>query len=334
MNLPIADYTLIYNNKNITTDVSDRVISVEYTDKVTKGSAALTIKFEDINQQFIGPWYPTKGDSLQLIIRLNNQQLPCGTFTIDELSSEGSVDIGDVFTMGALASVTNKQLRTKNSYAHANKTLAQIAGTVAQNMGLTITGTIQQILLTRVHQFRETDLEFLNRLGAAYGYIFSVRGTQLIFVNYQDIETKGAVLTLARKDLISWDLSDHTNKTFKSSRLRHHDPVNKILISDEEDEDDPDYEGEGVDDLEIHDRVENPQQAKAKNQYALYKKNSQGVGGDITLPGNLLVVCGNNIQLNTEFGNLAGTYHVLEAKHVLDRDGAYLTSANIKRVKK
>ena len=329
MNLPIAEFTLLYNNKDITTDISAYVIGISYTDKVTGESDELEISLEDADGRWINGWYPEKKSQLQVTIRSAGKQLNCGTFEIDEIGYSSSTG-GDIFTIKALAAGISKAMRTKRSYAHEDKSLREIANTVAGSLGLTLAGNVQNITIHRVHQYRETGLSFLNRIGADYGYVFSVRDKQLVFTYYEDLENRSASLILRKSSLTGCDLKDTTNKTFKAARTRHHDPLSKEQIEyvqslpDETDSDD---------DLELHSRVENKQQAEKKTKYALYKGNTEGVGGDINMPGNLLLVAGNNLQL-ADLGAFNGTYHILESTHNIDRDGSYTSGANIKRVQK
>lgn len=332
MNLQQVDYTITYNNKDITAGIEQRVLSVEYTDKVAGESDELEITLEDSEQLFQNDWYPEKGATLSFVIRQDGQQVNCGSFEIDEIASSCS-DNGDVFTMRALGAGITKKLRTKSSYAHEDKSLREIANTVASNLKLTLQGTVQDIRFRRVHQYRETDLQFLNRISADYGYVFSVRGNLLVFTYYKEIEGREPSVTLTKQDLSSCDLKDTTHKTFKKCRIKHHDPLNKEVIEYDETETDSDLESDSADDLELRSRVENKQQAEAKAQYALYKGNSAGVGGDISLKGNLLVLSGNNIELRG-LGQMSGIYQVLEAKHSINSSAGYTTSANLKRVKK
>lgn len=328
--LPVIDYTIIYNQKDISRDISGYIISIQYTDKVTGESDSIEISVEDHDQRWQNDWYPAKGDSLELIIRKGTQQLNCGIFQIDELASSSST-AGDVFVIKALAAGIKKKLRTKVSYAHENKSLREIANTVGASMGLTLIGTVPDIRLNRCNQYRETNLAFLNRIGSDYGCIFSVRGDNLIFTYYQDIEGRSASFSLSKQELISWDLRDQTNKTFAKAKLKHHDPYAKTTVSylSKEDEE---SDSDSVDDLEMRVKAENPQQAEAKGKHALFKNNTQGVGGDIVLPGNLLFVSGNNFQLNGA-GKLSGIYQILEATHLISNSGAYQCAGNIKRVK-
>ena len=332
MNLPQIEYTLLYNGKNITADISAQVLGIEYTDKVAGESDELQISLEDTDGRFQNSWYPTKGDKLQLIIRQNGRQLDCGVFEIDEPTLNVSI-AGDIFSMKGLAAGISKKMRTKNSYAHENKTLREIANTVAGNLGLTLLGNVENIRINRAHQYRETDLGFLKRIGGEYGYIFSVRNNQLIFTHYSDVEKRSASITLTKQDLVGADMKDTTNSTYKNAKVKHHNPKSKAVVDYSIPETDPDLDSDSVDDLEIHTRVENKQQAESKAKYALYQANSAGVTGSITTPGNLLLVSGNNVNLYG-LGAFSGTFAILEATHSISRDAAYTTSCNVKRVKK
>lgn len=331
MNLPIVDYTILYNQKDISRDISSYIINIQYTDKVTGESDSLEITVEDSDERWRNDWYPAKGDQLQLLIRKNGQQLNAGVFEIDELSAAGGTG-GDTLVIKALAAGIKKALRTKNSYAHENKSLREIANTVAADMGLTLNGTLPDIRINRVTQLQETNLSFLNRIGADYGCVFSIRGNQLIFTYYENIEGRDPSLILKRQDLISFDLRDQSHKTFKQVNLKHHDPSTKSTVSYSSKSDDPDADTMSADSLELRVKADNAQQAAAKGKYALFKNNTQGAGGDVVLPGNLLFLAGNNYQQNG-LGQLSGIYHILESTHTINRSGGYITSGNIKRVK-
>lgn len=329
MELPQVDYTIIYNQKDVSRDVSQYILSIQYIDKVSAESDTLEITVEDTDQRWQNDWYPEKGDTIQLFIRGYGSQLNCGIFELDESALSLST-AGDVVVIRGLAAGIKIKLRTKNSYAHEDKSLREIANTVAAAMGLKIIGAVPDIRINRVNQYRETNLQFLNRIGADYGCIFSVRGDSLIFLYYKDLERREASFTAKKSDLISVDLRDTTHKTYSGARVRHHDPFKKQTVSYFSKPDESE-ESESIDDLEIHSKVENEQQAEAKGEYALSKNNTAGVQGDIVLPGNLLFVSGNNFRLEG-VGKLSGVYHILEATHTISRTGAHQCAGMVKRV--
>lgn len=328
MTLPIVEYTLLYNGRNITADISASVLSIEYTDKVKGESDELSVTLEDRDGKWQNDWYPDKGATLEFSINQQGKTLNCGRFEIDEIETQGSTS-GDIVTIKALAAGPSKPLRTKKSYAHENKTLREIANTVATDLGLTLQGIVKDIRIGRVHQYQETPLQFLNRIGQDYGYIFSVRDNQLIFTYYEDLESRNTSLIFPKNTLITYNLKDTTTKVYKEAQVKHHSPRKKKVVQHTSSEGKQVYSN---DSLELRVRAENEQQAEAKARYALYKHNSHMQEGSISAPGNILFLSGNNIEL-PDLGKYSGIYHITESSHNISRDGAYAVSGNIKRVK-
>ena len=90
---------------------------------------------------------------------------------------------------------------------------------------------------------------------------------------------------------------------------------------------------EPVDVLEIKSRVENKQQAEAKAKSALHKNNSRECTGSMSMPGNPLIIAGNNFEL-TGMGTLSGINHIISSKHTIDSSGGYITTCEVKRIAK
>lgn len=333
MNLPFTNFTLLYNGKDISADVSNQVISIEYDDKVKNSSDEIQVTLEDTDLRWQNSWYPDKGATLQLFIRSGQQQLNCGTFSIDEMEVTISTE-GDIFVIKGLAASMTKRMRSKISYAHENKSLREIANTIAAGLGLTVQGTIEDIRPARTNQYRETDLRFLTRLGAQYGYLFSVRGTQLVFTHYKEIEGRPPSITLNKTDLTRCNIKDSSHLTYKNGHIRYHVPKKKKVIdySIADDTNPGDSETPAGDDLEMYDRVEDDDQAQIIAGYGLHDHNSKMVAGEISTPGNILLLSGNNVQLQ-RIGKLSGIYHVLDSHHTLTREGGYSSSGTVKRVK-
>lgn len=331
MNLPKVEYQVLYDNKDITADISADIISLDYTDKVANETDEISLTLHDKYKLWQNNWYPQKGASLQLIIRKELQQLDCGKFEIDETGFNYSTS-GSIFTMKALAAGISKKMRTVKVYAHENKSLREIANTVATSLGLTLAGNVQDIRIQRVHQYKETDLGFLNRIASAYGYVFSVRANQLIFTYYKDIETRAASFILNATDITSFSGKDTTFNSFKTSRVRCYNQQKKEKVEFKITETDTALLTDREDDYESFETADNKQQAESKAGYALHKNNSNAVTADIALPGNLLCVSGNNVELRG-VGYYSGIYHIVESSHNISRDGSYASSAQIKRVK-
>lgn len=328
MNLTSATYKVLYNNKDITADISDHLISLSYTDKVSGEADELELSLEDSNQLWQNDWYPEKNATLYAEIQDNGGILKCGNFQIDEPEFSFSKPDGDVATIKAISAYYSTSLRTKRHSAHENKTLGEIARTIAAKHGLSVQGTIPNIVIGRVTQNHKNDLAFLESLANTYGYIFSVKGKIMVFTDITTLENSGSVLTLKKTDLISCSITDKSAQTFKNANVKYHNPASKEDV-EYDSADDEDVSSD--DTLAIRTKAENKQQAERIATTNLYRKNSFQKEGNISVKGNVLLVSGVNFQL-IGCGKLSALYHVTESVHALDRSGGYTTQLQIKQV--
>lgn len=331
MNSVPATYKIIYNQKNITTDISDHLLSMNYTDKVAGESDEIELTVHDKDGLWQNDWWPSKGDTIEAQIIHQGEVLDCGKFSIDELGMASGRE-GDVFTLRGLAATFSKALRTKNSSAHENKTLRELAKSFADKHGFTLLGEIDEIRIGRVTQYQKTDLSFLRQVAEDYGYTFSVRGSLLVFTNEFELESVAPSTTIDKTEMKSFGFTDKTEATYKKALLRHHNKKKNEVIETEVSLMDENTDSEGnpfrdgsEDQLIIHDRVENDQQAETKARAKLHKKSKLEKFVDVQIPGNVLVVSGVALDL-TGCGRFSGKYQVAESSHSLDRGGGYNTS--------
>ena len=131
-------FKLEYNHKNITEDVSDYVVTIEYSDYEQGQSDEIAITFEDAEGLWNGAWIPSKGDALRLYIGyVGSKLLNCGIFEIDEIEYNSPPD---TLIVKALATGIKKAFRQPNSVGYENKTLKQIANEIARKHELTLVG--------------------------------------------------------------------------------------------------------------------------------------------------------------------------------------------------
>ena len=95
---------------------------------------------------------------------------------------------GIVIEIKTIASWITKALRTRNNKAFEAMSLKQVALFFCGKHGLTLVDkssiSISQINLERKTQENKTDLAFLSELAKEYGFLFSVKGNQLVFIDY------------------------------------------------------------------------------------------------------------------------------------------------------
>ena len=315
-------FKIEYNQKDITTDVSNQVLNIEYTDFEHGQSDEITITFEDTQKLWQGSWIPSKGDSLRVFIGYEGEKLlNCGLFEIDEIEFATPPDI---LTVKALATGITKALRQNNSVAYENKTLKQIASEIAQKHSLTLVGEIEDVRVERITQNQERDLTFLKKLAEQYGYIFKIAEGNLVFYKTEKLTGADAAKILYRTDLSRISLTEKTSKNYKSVTVSYHNPkTGKKITATAKNENC--VKG---DTLKINERCENKQQALLKAKAALAKGNNT-IEGSIDLVGNPNLIAGLNVELK-DLGYFSGKYHITQTRHFIDRTSGYGTSLEVK----
>lgn len=315
-------FKLEYNQKNITKDVSDYVISIDYADYEHGQSDEISITFEDSEGIWNGAWLPSKGDALRLFIGyVGEKLLNCGIFEIDEIEYETPPDI---LTVKALATGIKKSFRQENSVGYENKTLKQIANEVAKRHDLTLVGEIEDIKVERITQDHERDLTFLKRLAEQYGYIFKISENNLVFYKTEKLITAESAKIIYKSDVTSARFIEKTSHLYKSVSVAYRNPkTGKDVTATARNENC--VKG---DTLKLSTRAENKQQALIMAKSALQKGNYT-IEGSLYMMGNPFFVAGLNVETKN-FGYFSGKYHITEAHHHIDFSLGYSTNLEVK----
>ncbi len=315
-------FKLEYNNKNITEDVSDYVLNIDYTDYEHGQSDEISITFEDADGLWSGAWIPSKGDALRLFIGYAGEKmLNCGIFEIDEIEYETP---SNTLTVRALATGIKKSFRQKNSIGYENKTLQQIANDVAKRHNLNLVGEIENIKIERITQNQERDLTFLKRIAEQYGYIFKIAENNLVFYKTEKLINADSAQIIYKTDVTNARFVEKTSHAYKSVSVKYYNPKNgKEVTATAKNKDC--VKG---DSLKLSVRAENKQQALIMAQSALVKGNYT-IEGSLSMMGNPYLIAGLNIETK-DFGYFSGKYHITEAHHHIDRAMGYSTNLEVK----
>ena len=331
MNIPIPKFTVLYNNKNITNDISKYMLSLTYNDKTEGESDEIEIELEDVDLRWQNSWYPEKGAKLTVTI----EDLKCGVFEIDEIQLSGPPD---VVSIRAMATGIVNSLRTKKSDAHESKTLKQIAEKVAAKNNLTIQGVIPDITFGRISQNKETDLSFLKRISKEYGVLFSVRENIITFTSIYDVEKRNVSFTIDKSEISSYSIKDKADGMIKEASVKSKSAKNNeavaVNLDFEKYKSEQGYSSDtpvGQDTGVTHTKAENKQQAEAKAKAIMHVSASNQMEGSIDMQGTTLAIAGNNFQL-IGLGRLSGKYHIKSSSHKIDRSSGYRVGLEIKRL--
>lgn len=329
---------LLYNNKDITEDVSRDLISFSWTDKSSKEADDLTIKLHNVHGLWCGDWQAAKGAKLTAEIVHTNwngedgeNRLPCGTFEIDETTVSGPPS--EVAIKGISVPITSKARGQAKTRAWDNVRLSQIASDVAGNAGLDLIFELaKDPLYQREDQLEEADLSFLQGLATEAGASLKVSHDKLILFDEKEYEKKPSVLTLDVSDLTRWSLQNKSSSVYRSCKVKYHDPETDEDIEHEEDADLANLSGEDQNGrtLSLNQRCKNLAEAEELAKNTLHDANKYEVSGKLDAPGDLRVVAGVNIEL-TGVGRYSGKYVVDTVVHTVDSRGGHVMSLNIRR---
>ncbi|MDL2289963.1 hypothetical protein LJB95_00980 [Paludibacteraceae bacterium OttesenSCG-928-F17] len=314
--------------KNVTADVSPYISRITYTDKEEAESDDIAIVLEDTAKVWQKSWYPSLGDTLTLKIGYPDNLLDCGLFEIDETEFELPPDM---VTIKAIGAAISKELRTKNSKAYEKQTLKKIAEHIATKHGLKLIGTagrLEKINIERKTQDNQTDIAFLSSLAKEYDLLFSVRGSQLVFITVDELDSKAPVSTIDRKQVSKARFTDKTSHIYAGALVSKRDTrSNSVKKWDIKSSGNP----QTKDILIVNTRVETDAQAQEKAEAALKAKNREKITGSITIPGNPSLVAGVNISI-ADFGEFSGKWHIISSTHNVDAVSGYTTDLNIRKV--
>ncbi|EFT3647799.1 phage protein D [Salmonella enterica] len=334
--VPQPAYRLVYNQKDITHDVSVYVTSVTYTDKLSGESDEIQVDLEDSEGRWRDAWYPGKGDTLTLYMGCAGENLrECGTFSVDEIELSGPPD--NVSLRGLATSVT-AALRTKNSRGFENTTLAAIAQRIAGKHHLQLQGQIESLTLDRVTQYDETDLAFLKRLAGDYGYMVKVTHTHIIFSSLDALREAAPVFTFTRRDISRYSVRDTINRIYKGAKHRSQNSRTKQVVT---------YQADGgestttvsaatrghstsADTLTLSGRTGNQGTAARRTRAALNLKNQYQKVATLSMEGNVRLRAGHNVTL-TGFGASDGKWLTGSVRHSMTRSGGYTMDVEVAR---
>jgi hypothetical protein len=321
---------VLWNGVNVSADIAPYISKVTYTDHEEGASDTFSLTLDDSSGLWSGDWFPTEGDTLHPYLGYGDALMDCGLFQVDEVTVEGPPSTVEV---KALAAGFTLSLRTRNSRAFEAQTLRQIARYFCAKHSLTLvdntSGMLSQINLTRKTQKEQTDLCFLSELASEYGFIFSIRGSLLVFTSYYELDNAASVKSLDRNELSSYSLTVKTYDTYASGLISRRDAKSKKVVKWGA----TDVLGNNTTDQALFTgRVENHLQAEGRVKGGLWRKNRFKQSGTLNdLPGDPSLVAGINFDLTGMGTAMSGQYHITVSTHTLSGDGAYTTSVEVRQ---
>jgi phage protein D len=321
-------WVVLYQGRDITADLVPQLTSVTYTDELRERSDTLELQLEDRRGRWRGAWYPSRGDRIELRIGYEGARLlNCGAFRVDEVSFRGPPD---TVTVSALAATMTRPLRTRRHRAWENVTVRELVEEIAAEEELTIVGRPPETRLRRVTQWGESVLAFLARVAGQHGYVCSIRGEQLVFVELAEIDKQAPAVTLTREHLIEYRLHHQTHRTYAAAEVEYFDPETRKHVSARAGAAAPTGRlAPSADVLRETVVARTAGEARRRAQSLLERANRRRVEGTLLLEGDPRLVAGSVLELAGMDG-LSGRYSVRKSTHSISRSSGYETELEVR----
>ena len=337
--------TILYNKKDISTDILPFLQSVDYTDNMEGQADDLEIKLEDRNGLWEGAWMPEKRASLLVTLITQGwdepgpdlKKLDLGHFEIDSISYNYAP--AEMTIKGVSIPDGNKLRSVERSRSWEKVRLSAICKDIATDADLTLSYTApDDPELDRAEQSEESDLVFLWKLLKDYGLALKIYKDKLVVFDEADYEKVPPKITLVKPGTVhveesgmmyitmikSCSFSTKIRDTYKACHVRYKSGKKGSVI--EATFTDPSKK-EGKT-LQVNEQVKSAAEAERLARRKLREKNKEETTGSFEVLGNFNLLSSLTVKVKG-FGSFDGNYLITSAKHNLG--SGYTTSIDIRR---
>lgn len=330
-------------------DIAGHVLGASFTDYSHGRVDELTVRLEDSERLWSGPFFPGKGDEIRGYLICADWPQPgkqyefdCGTFTIDEISLRGGRE-GDEVEIKAVSAFVTKPLRAeKKSRAWENTTFENIVKEIARDHGLNLffeipkAGTgegaakeTEALVFDRVDQRGESDLAFLRRFGSGQGYNVKLAEEKLIVFEGRRFDAKPPAFTIVRgkSEVIAHDFKAKTADVYRTCSVTYWDIHKKDL---KEYTFTPPGAPRVGQTLKIDRRVDSLAAAMKRAKAELRRKNRSEFTAEIELVGAPCFRAGLNAKVSG-WGAFDAVYFIEQVEHRIGQGGAYTTCLSLRK---
>jgi len=188
------DFMLKLDDRDITQNVSPRLISLSMTDKRGLEADQLDIQLDDSDGLLD---LPARGATLTLWLGWKGTPLQKkGNFTVDTIEFQGAPD---KLTIRGCSADFRGKLNVRREQSWHDTTIGAIVDTIAQRNQLTasVAAGLSSITISHIDQSQETDAAFLTRLAERNGAFVSIKAGKVIFMKAgQAVTASGKTIPL------------------------------------------------------------------------------------------------------------------------------------------
>ncbi|AZP43710.1 phage late control D family protein [Rahnella aquatilis] len=173
------DFTVTVGGKDITQDVSNRLISLTLTDNRGFEADQLDIALSDTDGLLE---MPPRSAVINIALGWKGQPLTNkGDFTVDEVEHRGTPD---TLTIRARSADYRGSLNARRDNSYHDTTLEAVVSAVAarNNLKPAIAEPFRGVPVSHIDQTQETDAKFITRLAELNGAVVAIKAGNLLFI--------------------------------------------------------------------------------------------------------------------------------------------------------
>lgn len=328
-----AKLVVLYNSKDISSDIAKFIKSFSYNDVMSGEADDVSITLEDRDELWEGDWLPDKGALLTMSIITTNwehdgqEEFKLGEFEVDDIALSGPPHEA---TIKAISVPNNNELRGINKTRAWEKTkLSVIAKDIADDASMTLLyDTDTDTDIERAEQTDQSDLSFLLKLCKDSGLALKIADKKIIVLDEVKYEAQTVATTIYKfsSRLKHYSIRSKMRDIYMACHEKYQEPKTNAVI--EYTFTDPDkLEGKT---LELNKHVKSIAEAEAIAKKELREKNKEEITISMDLMGSFLLSAGNTVNISGfhTFDNYK--YIIIKGRHELGSSG-YTTSIDLRK---
>lgn len=324
-----ADFSLTYNDKDISDDIRRDILSLTYTDSASDASDSLQISVSARSSKWLNGWMPDKDAKLHPSITTRDWRGPgddltlnCGILVIDSLSFS---DSPDTLNIGAVARPNGTDFHEQDrECTWKNTSIKRIAETIAERYGLQCKMDAEDVDI-EVKEQDGNDSAFLQELCSTYGLVLKIYSQRIWIYDREAYKRAESVGTIHRTDMtpgsFGWDTTlagSYTGGIFTYTNQKKKVDI-KVTI------------GEGPRLKKLNQYASSEADARRRLQAAIDTANHGIDQISFSTMGRLDLAAAQCIDV-AGWGCLDGKYFIDKLAHKLSRSGGLVSSFTCSKV--